>query len=301
VAADLAPNPPGKIADTQTLGPCLAVDATSIYWVDQSMGNRVLKAPLQGGGTPQAIATGVGPRSCVVIDATFAYFATPSTDADAGVGDTIWRAALAGGNQSPIAVGQHVKGKLVVAGGFLYWATDVYGPPDGMYSGMDAIVRMPVGGGAVETLFADVQPEPAGLAVDATSIYWSDNSGVFSRPIANPQAAPRSFGMSTIHGNTFAVDAEHLALVEVQAIGMGDVALFALDGSGRKVLSTALAASPLAVDGSGVYAEQDDHLVRLALDGSTSTILAQAAPRALALDSTNVYFTDGAAILKLPK
>jgi hypothetical protein len=294
---DLSPTPPTTLADTQTLTTCLAVDGNAVYWADQAQGTRVMKVGLSGGAAT-VLATGGDKRTCVAIDAANAYYF--SRDNDGGAGDTIWKVPLDGsGAASPVATNQHVKGSLVAEGGFVYFVTDLYGPMDMAFTGMDAIVRIPVGGGTSEVLFAGVTPEAAGLAVDADHLYFSDQTGVFARPKAGGSNTP--FGMSSIQGSAFAVDGKHLVLVEVSAIGMGDLALYSLDGTGRVVLSSKLAASPLALDGSGVYAKQDNHLVRFALDGKSQTTLTTTAPRAIALDAGNIYFTDGASILKLAK
>lgn len=293
---DMGLPPPATLAAAQTLTSCLAVDSTSVYWTDQGMGSRVLKVALAG-GTPQVVATGGDSPGCVAIDATNAYY----TD---GSATSVMKAPLAGsgGAGTPLAQNQHIlperKPLLAVGGGFVYWVTDVYGNVDA-YNGKNAIVRVPVAGGAVQVVAAVVMGDPAGLEVDAASVYFSDTTGVYAQPIAGgaPIAIP---AQSTIRSNSFAVDSMHLAIAEVSAIGSGDVALFRLDGTGRTVLSPTLASS-LALDESGVYAKQNNHLVRFSLDGKSTVTLAASAPRAIALDATSIYFTDGASILKLGK
>jgi hypothetical protein len=78
------------------------------------------------------------------------------------------------------------------------------------------------------------------------------------------------------------------------------VAVLRLDGMARVIASPMLAAA-LALDETGVYARQGNHLVRFALDGTKTLTLAEAAPRAIALDAANIYFTDGASIQKIAK
>lgn len=302
--ADLGLAPPAMLGAANSLTACLALDDQFVYLYDEGgAGHQIIKAPKTPGGASSVVAIGGDQKSCVVVDDTSVYFSVSSTDADAGTGDTIYQAAKTqtGGAATPILTNQHVLGRLEYASGFLYWMTDVYGPGDGMFSGKDALVRLPTGGGPVEVLFADVAPEPVGLAVDATTVYWSDGAGVFSRPLNNTTATPTRYGVSTIHGNAIAIDELYLALVEISAIGMGDVATVKLDGSGRQVVSTTLASAPLAAGAEGIYAKQDNHLVRFSRDGATTTTLATAAPRALALDATAIYFTDGAALLKLAR
>jgi hypothetical protein len=287
------------LAAAQTFTSCLAVDSTSLYYTQPSAASGgdlgatsdVMQLPLAG-GQPTRLASGADSPGCVLVDGNNAYFTG---------GDTLYAVPLGGSTPMPLARNQHFlplrTPRLAVGGGYVYWVTDVYGNTDA-YSGKNAIVRVPVGAGPVETLFSDVVGPPGDLAVDAHNVYYSDESGLYTRPLAGGTAGP--IGMSAIHGNRFAVDGMHIALVEVNGPGMGDVAVAKLDGSGRVVVADALASS-LALDGSGVYGNLDGHLVRFALDTKRTTQLTASAPRAIALDSANVYFADGAAILKIQK
>lgn len=290
--------PSTTLATAQTS--CLELHGGRLFFVDETGGtNAVASVPIAG-GMKQTHATGAAPKPCVAVDDTYVYWATSSTDADAAVGDTLWRAAWAtAGAPQMLAASQHALSRVRVANGKLWWITDLYGPGDGMFSGKDAIVSMPAdGSGAVTVVFSDLTPKGSRLAVDAANVYYSDGDGMYVRAING--GAPTKVGMSSLHNNAFAVDAMHLAVVEPAGSGMGDVALFQLDGSQRKVLSPSLATA-LAVDASGVYANQNGKLVRLALDGSGATELQTVGARDIALDATGVYFTDGASVLKLAK
>jgi hypothetical protein len=301
---DMSALPPATVlASAQTLTNCIAVDTTGVYWTDeggvvpgpdQGASSRVLKVALAG-GMPTVLGEGADAPGCVVVDATNAYYTQ-------GGGTTLMKVPLGGGT-APMALAssQHIltlhTPHLAVAGGFVYWITDVYGDVDA-YNGKNALVRVSTSGGSVETVFSDLAGEPGGLFVDATNVYYSDQSGMYVRALAG--GAPTAVGQSTLHNNRFAVDSSNLALVEVASIGSGDVALYKLDGSGRVQLLSKLA-SAVALDASGLYANLDGELVHVSLDGKTTTTLSDQAPRAIALDASNIYFTDGASILKLAK
>jgi sugar lactone lactonase YvrE len=277
----------GELASAQTLTHCLAVDATSVFWADQGSGNQVLKVS-KSGGTPTA-----------VIDATNAYF-TDDGDSDAGTTGDVLRAPLAGTTATQLATQVHPKSQLATDGSYVYFITDQYGPADMMSSGKDALVRMPVGGGSVDVLYMDLtSPEAEELFVDAANVYYSDGTAVTARAKAGG-GAPLTFGMGSLHGTPFVTDGTRLVMVESTGIGQGSLVLYRVDGTGRTVLS-ATTATPLAVDDSGVYANQAGHLVRISLDGKSTTQLTTTGPRALAVDADSLYFTDGAAILKLAK
>jgi hypothetical protein len=295
---DLAIPMATTLATASTLTHCLAVDATSVYWADQGAGDQVLKVS-KNGGTPAPIASGGGMRTCVVIDSSSAYF-TDDGNVDSGTTGDVLKAPLVGPSGSVIAGDVHVKTRLATDGTYLYWVTDQYGPADMMFSGKDALVRMPVGGGPIDVLYNDLQtPEAEQLFVDAANVYYSDGAGVTARAKGGG-GAPLLFGMGTLHGTPFVTDGTSLVMVEATGVMQGNLVLYHVDGSNRTVLATSTA-TPLAVDDSGAYVNQAGHLIRFSLDGKKMDQLTLTGPRALALDATSIYFTDGAAILKLAK
>ncbi len=284
--ADLSLPAATVLAPAQTLTTCLAVDATSVYWIEGD--GKVMKVAT-GGGTPSVVASGADKSSCVSVDASGAYYA-----ATIGGFATLYRSG------TQIASGQHPlpegKAFYAVHGGFLYFVTDVYGPADAAFSGKNAIVRVPTAGGAVEIMYGEVMGDPGGLAVDAANYYFSDMNGTFAVPRAG--GTPVSLGVSSIKRNAFAVSAMNIAIAEVSAIGMGDVAVMRLDGMQRAVLLDRLI-TPLTIDDQGVYVSLDGHVTRLALAGKAQLSLASAQARAAVTDATTLYFTDGASILKV--
>ena len=288
VPLDMQIAPPVTLGTAQTLTNCLATDGAFVYWSD---GTPAVMKVAVGGGTPAQVAAGGDKNGCVAVDSDGVYY----FDAD-----KVMKAPLTGGGAMALASGQHLlKGApLVVAGGFVYWITDVYGDVDA-YNGKNAVVRVPTGGGAVQTVIAHLTGSPGGLAVDDSNVYYSDQSGVFARPLVAP-ATSTPFGQSALHGNALAVGAGRLAMTEVAAVGSGDVAVFRLDGMMRVVVSPTLA-QPLAVDDKGVYINDSGALERLALDGSGPTLLAIEPPRAVALSPATIFFTDGTAIYSLPR
>ncbi len=279
---------PTTLGAAQTLTNCLAADANFVYWSD---GTPAVMKVAVGGGTPAQVVAGGDKNGCVAVDGSGVYY----VDAD-----QIMKAPLSGGGAMALASGQHaLKGApLVAAGGFVYWATDVYGDVDA-YNGKNAIVRVPTAGGAVQVVTAELVGNPGGLAVDDSNVYYSDQSGVFARPLAAP-ATSTSFGQSALHGNALAVAGGQLAMNEISGVGAGDVAVFRSDGMNRVVVSSSLA-QPLAVDDRGVYINGTGSLERLALDGSGASLLATQPPRAVALSASTIFFTDGTAIYSLPK
>jgi hypothetical protein len=282
---------PTKIADATTLATCIAVDATRVYFSDFSGGTaQILSVPLAG-GNPATVASGGDKYACVAVDGAGVYYF------DNG---SVMKAPLGGGGGTALATGQDLlKGTpLVVAGGTLYWITDVYGTLDG-FSGKNAIVRMSTKGGSVDVIAADVGINAGGLAVDGTNIYYSDNDGLFVRSLANPMTAVK-IDQPAITPPAFTVGAGHVLVAEVMSIGTGDVAVMRPDGMGRQVLTTSLG-KPFAVDDGGAYIGLSGALERVSLDGATTLQLATVGAKALALATDRIVFTDGATLWSIPR
>jgi hypothetical protein len=179
----------------------LAVDATSVYFVDEQAGE-VAKIPL-GGGAVSVLASGLGlPTTGFAIDTTSAYVLTTVN----GVGG-ILSVPLDGGTPTTLLSGLVIAGGIHIAveGATLYYAngdsvqamprtggmpvtlasdiisngaiavdgTNVY--VTGEYPPMGGrLTRVPVGGGTPVTLVSGCQLLPIDVAVDATSVYWLD-------------------------------------------------------------------------------------------------------------------------------
>jgi hypothetical protein len=276
------------LAPAQTLTTCLTLSDTHVHWVESS--GKVMRVA-KTGGAAETLATGADKSSCLVVDGSGVYY-TASTG---GFADIV----KAGGSAIAQMVHALPEGKpwLAIEGGSIYYATDVPGPLDMMFNGKASIMKLSTSGGAPQPVYGEVMGDPGGLAVDASFYFYSDANGTFAVPRAG--GSNISFGMSVIKRNAFAISATHLALAEVRDIGAGDVTITRKDGMQRTVVLSRLL-TPLALDDKGVYLDLDGHLTRVALDKS-QTILAYAQARAAAVDIGSVYFTDGAAILKVAR
>ncbi|WP_437679756.1 hypothetical protein [Sorangium sp. So ce131] len=132
----------------------IALDATSIYVGDSYA---VRKLPI-GGGEAEWLALGTGARR-VQVDATHVYW----TNADAS---SVRKVPIAGGDDVVLASGYFESHEVVLDATHVYWANLGDAPE---------IRRVPVDGGEPVVVIAGVAPRD--LAVDGTSIYWTDESG----------------------------------------------------------------------------------------------------------------------------
>jgi hypothetical protein len=141
----------------------LAVNATSLFWADYA--DHMNKTALSG-GTSQPIVSGLLGSNDIAVDATSVYWTDDTS---------VSKAPLGGGKITVLASGQNHPAGIAVDETSVYWVND--GTPASMACGAScndgSVVRTPLAGGAITTL-ASGQAHPERIAVDATSVYWTN-------------------------------------------------------------------------------------------------------------------------------
>jgi hypothetical protein len=172
-------SPGGKPIELAALGQAvpagIALDATNIYWINQSAGS-VMKMP-RSGGNPTVLATGQPLPQDIATDSTSVYW----TAFGDGVrnGGAIVKVAIGGGVPTTLASGQNPAG-IAVDDQNVYWtnSSSFTGNSDGGLGGVTnvdgSVMKVPLGGGAPVEV-AGGQANPMGIAVDAASVYWANN------------------------------------------------------------------------------------------------------------------------------
>jgi sugar lactone lactonase YvrE len=152
----------------------LAVDATSIYWLQLGSGPQaaILKAPLAGvadGGAPTVLVSGLDSPTAMAIDATSVYWTTSlglvSKVPLSGVPD--------GGAPTLLASGGGAFG-IAVDGTGVYWTAWSAQPP---YFRNGGVLRAPLDGvpdGGAPTLLGTGQLDPSGIAVHGANVFWTN-------------------------------------------------------------------------------------------------------------------------------
>jgi hypothetical protein len=230
----------------------IALDATSVYWAnysnDGAYTGTVMKVSIAG-GSPVTLATGLVGAGGIAVDGSGVYFGGLTRD---NAGSSLFKVGLNGGSVNTLASG-------FMDDPFAIGASGVFGTGDA--SGGLTIVRVPLDGGAtVPVVPASSLVQTAssyGIAVDATSVYWT----FFGDP-TTIRKAPLGGGMP-------------VTLATVEGPGAG-----------------------IAVDAAYVYFGTSVAVMKVPLNGGTPTTLASSTGQGLAIDDTNVYFTDWSSTVK---
>jgi len=145
----------------------IAVDPANLYWADSA--GFVLRVPLVG-GAPLTLASNQQPVSGLTTDAISVYWTqAETTGPNTG---TVVSLPVGGGTPTTLATGQFAPSRPGVSGGFLYWANAGYACCGGLSpTEPGAIVKLPVGGGTITTIVGD-QQEPTDVTVNGGSIFW---------------------------------------------------------------------------------------------------------------------------------
>jgi hypothetical protein len=148
----------------------IAVDDAAVFWVVQgapahSNGTGLAPGAVQaitkgGGGSPRVLAADVTAGDTIALDADAVVW--HESRAIRRVGKTGGAPSTLLGMNVPFAASN-----LVLAGGRLLFAFN---------GGTWAIGSIPAGGGGSATLVSDI-PQPAAVAVDGSTLFWSDVGG----------------------------------------------------------------------------------------------------------------------------
>lgn len=146
----------------------LVADATHLYFGDYRNEKAVLmKLALSGGKAEEIAASGNDSIAVLAVDSTNAYWVS--------LGD-ILKVPLAGGAATVLVknTGLGNVWGLASDGKHLYWTDRNNYQSDDANTG--AVRRIPVIGGAVETIASGLRGRPWDIATDATHVYWVINA-----------------------------------------------------------------------------------------------------------------------------
>jgi hypothetical protein len=219
----------------------IAVDQTSVYWVDTT--GPVMTVGKDGGLVVQ-LAAGPFNGTWIAVDATSVYWTVSD------IGGPVMKVGLNGGPTTVLASNQSEPYGFAVDATRAYWATSA-----------NTVVSVPLSGGAASVLFT-APPDSLvadALAVDATSLYFvtslqKDASGsLVKMPLGGGAPAPI---MSFVHGgapNKLALDGGTLFWTDYASYPLGTVKMMSVSGGTPVTLASGqdhpywVAVSPTAV------------------------------------------------------
>lgn len=195
----------------------IAVDSSNVFWT--TTGNDTVCSLPLAGGSVTTLAVGQNVPLPLAVDATNVYWGTRSD---------IMAAHLSGGSAFTFVVGR-VAADLAVQGSTLCWtqpsgsivemlplggvdrfvtstdppsmiATDASSVYWVSIATSGSVLKAPLGGGTVTTLFSSHGSVPSGIAVDATTVYWVDQSAgtVMSVPTTGGMAVTLASGQQSL-------------------------------------------------------------------------------------------------------
>jgi hypothetical protein len=298
----------------------LAVDATNVYWTNigtsanNFLDGTVMAMP-KGGGPVTTLASGQDfPKAVAVYGASVYWTNYDAANSGGAASGAVSRVSTTGGPVTVIASGQAFPWDVVADENSVYWTCNESG-----------VVRSaPAGGGTISVIaencpLADNQygcENPAGIAVDATNVYFADELDyVFRVPLAggtpvvvgNEPYYGAGPAFVAVSGSTVFWTNSSLAQFEyadstVQSAPTVGTALTNLASNQTRAWS-------IAVDGSNVYWTEyvsPGSIQSVPIAGGNVTTLAsgQTFPYSIAVDATNVYWTNytaGGAIMTMTK
>jgi hypothetical protein len=156
-------------------GLAFAVDAANVYLASaMAPVGGIVKVPIAG-GTPVTLAP-LEADVAITVDATSVYW----IGAEAGGSGALKKVPIAGGATTTLASqlpSTPTGSQLAVDDANVYWTNTPFG--DGGPPTSCTVMRVPIAGGAPTTLAANRSPM-TGLALNATSVIWSEWNGLFS-------------------------------------------------------------------------------------------------------------------------
>ncbi len=183
----------------------LAIDGANLYWTGGTTVGTIMKLGLHDGATATTLLTGLGRPRAIAVDGGFVFWTNfadgsvlraPTDDSDGGTAPSATRltfglkqpsdlAVRAGYAYFPDQAGRVLR--VPATGGVLEKLADTVGVPFGIACddisvywstlGDGAIFKTALSGDGPAQLLAPAQADPHFLAVNATSVFWSNWGG----------------------------------------------------------------------------------------------------------------------------
>ena len=269
----------------------LALDDGHVYWTTDGAG--YVRRVAKDGGTVATLASGQDFAWTIAVDTTTAYWVTNENDGGGG----IHSAAEVGGALTALSTIGGVG--VAVDTASVYWA-------DGAMSGHIWSVAHD-GGGA--TALASNLPMPWRIALDATSVYWTEPDAGRVRKVPLGGGDPTTLASGLQEPTAIAVDGADAYWTDAQS---GSVSRVPIGGGAPETLATltteVLSVEAVAVDSTAVYFTNYARArfggglwMAPKSGGAASRLVSCDQGLGTALDSRAVYWACNGAIMKVGK
>jgi hypothetical protein len=277
----------------------MAIDATSVYWTTcgDPTGGYVLKVPKAGG---EVVALATGDRlSGIAVDGTSVYWVAGTSDASSGA---IMKVPVSGGTPTTLASRPGSPAHLAVDASYVYWGEE---PAAG------AIMKVSLTGGAPTTVASASFP-PWQIALGEADVYWI-GQGVMKAPKIGGAAVELTSQLPMLPTAGLAVDATNVYFTSGPPGGTSGVSTVPSQGGTATVVYADTSGDfappgPIAIDATRAYwADGSNGVFCVALGGGAATTLAtgQTNVVAITVDETAVYWLvngngNPGGVMKLP-
>jgi Sushi repeat (SCR repeat) len=271
----------------------ILVDATSVYWTDDSNGGTIKRVPLNGGASTILVQQSANAGK-TAIDTTGVYWASSTAGA-------IMMVPLNGGTPSNLMQGYSFTSSDLAPTSVAVNATNIYWT-----------CGTGTSGGAIYTMSKtpappDVYPftslptgslsSPANLSVDASSLLWNaydQNGPIAVKVMPLGSTSPTSI-TNFVCTSGFAFDATNIYCTQEDS--QGTVSKTPRSGGIKTTLASNLSfPNAIAADSTSVYWADDfasGAIMSVPISGGTTTTLAGAScARSIAVDAASVYWLD---------
>jgi hypothetical protein len=271
------------LAETKSVAYQIAVDTTSVYWLDPGTnggsGDGALMKVAHDGSGLTTLVPNLNWGGGVVVDATSVYWTSSGG---------LYKVPLDGG--TPVLLSPDFTNDNITVG------------PEGVYgtNGDDAPVSTLLSGGTTTVLGQGTGQNTYGVAVDANNLYWTnfDDPGLVAQV---PLKGGPTTMLATGHvAEGIAVDATSVYWVDAGGQGPGALMKVRIGGGAPETLASGLSdPTALAIDATYAYiaagatANSLGAILRVPLTGGPVTVLAgcQNQPWSVAVDATSVYWS----------
>jgi hypothetical protein len=300
--AGSAERPPKSQADLVTLASgqtCpwgMAIDDTSVYWTNcgDPTGGYVLKVPKAGG---EVVKLASGDRlSGIAVANGSVYWVAGTSDASSGA---IMEIPVGGGPPTTLTSRPGPPAHIAADSSYVYWAEQNAG-----------VMKVAITGGAAG-MVASAQM-PWWIALGETDVLWM-GQGVMMAPKAGGAATALTSSFPTLPPAGLAVDATNVYFTSGPPGGMSGVSTVPMKGGAVTLVTSGVPSStpgPIAIDSTRAYWADGSNVVHtVSLSGGAPTTLAvdQNNVVAIAVDASAVYWlvngnasTGQGAVMKLP-